>query len=151
MFSGPFLSIHDIHERVTAKASDASLLINQAHNQLDQHEPGLQAFRSVGKAPKLAPKGLLTGVSVSVKDLYGVTGFDTYAGSPFALTEFNHSGTLVQRLTDAGAHVCGKTHIVEFAFGGLGTKPHCPVPVNPFDRQQHQVPGGSSSGAPGSL
>ena len=151
MLSGPFLSIHDIHERVTVGASSAASLINQAHAHLDQHQPQLQAFRSIGKPPSVAPEGLLAGISVSVKDLYSVTGFDTYAGSPLALTEFNTSGTLVKRLTDAGAHICGKTHTVEFAFGGLGTNPHWPVPVNPFDTKQHRVPGGSSSGAPVSL
>jgi aspartyl-tRNA(Asn)/glutamyl-tRNA(Gln) amidotransferase subunit A len=151
MLSGPFLSIHDIHERVTVGASSAASLINQAHAHLDQHQPQLQAFRSIGKPPSIAPQGLLAGVSVSVKDLYAVTGFDTYAGSSLALQEFNKSGTLVKRLTDAGAHVCGKTHTVEFAFGGLGTNPHWPVPVNPFNTKQHRVPGGSSSGAPVSL
>lgn len=146
-----FLSIKRMHQLVVDDQQQALTLINNAHRHLHQHESRLQAFRAVGKAPTLAPQGLLAGVSVSVKDLYGVTGFDTYAGSPFALTEYNSSGTLIKRLIDAGAHVCGKTHTVEFAFGGLGTNPHWPVPVNPFDPQEHRVAGGSSSGAPGSL
>jgi aspartyl-tRNA(Asn)/glutamyl-tRNA(Gln) amidotransferase subunit A len=151
MLSVPFLSIHNIHEQVAEDASHAIRLIKRAHANLNHAQPQLQAFRSVGDTPTIAPKGLLSGVSVSVKDLYAATGFDTYAGSPLALTEFNTSGTLVKRLTDAGAHICGKTHTVEFAFGGLGTNPHWPVPVNPFDTNQHRVPGGSSSGAPVSL
>lgn len=151
MHSGPLLSISRILRRITENNNDATHLLNQAHTNLEQHQPRLQAFREVGKAPKTAPKGLLAGVSVSVKDLYAVTGFQTFAGSPIALDEFNESGTLVKRLTDAGAYICGKTHTVEFAFGGLGTNPHWPVPVNPFDSEQHRVPGGSSSGAPVSL
>ncbi|MFT7375483.1 MAG: aspartyl-tRNA(Asn)/glutamyl-tRNA(Gln) amidotransferase subunit A [Oceanospirillaceae bacterium] len=151
MLSVPFFSIHNIHEQVAEDASHAIRLINRAHTNLNHTQPQLQAFRAVGDTPTTAPKGLLSGVSVSVKDLYAATGFDTYAGSPLALTEFNTSGTLVKRLTDAGAHICGKTHTVEFAFGGLGTNPHWPVPVNPFDTNQHRVPGGSSSGAPVSL
>ena len=43
--------------------------------------------------------------------------------------------------------VMGKTHTVQFAFGGAGTNPHYPVPRNPWDHQQHRVCGGSSSGA----
>jgi len=140
-----------MHQLVTHKEVSSLTLIDDAYSRLHQHESTLQAFREVGEAPVVAPQGLLAGVSVSVKDLYAVTGFATYAGSPFPLQEFNASGTLVKRLTDAGAHVCGKTHTVEFAFGGLGTNPHWPVPVNPFDTQEHRVPGGSSSGAPVSL
>ena len=147
----PTLSIKKIHHLVVNKKTHPLTLIGDAYSELHQHQPQLQAFRSIGKPPSIAPQGLLAGVSVSVKDLYGVTGFDTYAGSSLALQEFNKSGTLVKRLTDAGAHVCGKTHTVEFAFGGLGTNPHWPVPVNPFDTKQHRVPGGSSSGAPVSL
>ena len=140
-----------MHQLVTHKEVSSLTLIDDAYSRLHQQETTLQAFREIGEAPVVAPQGLLAGVSVSVKDLYAVTGFATYAGSPFPLQEFNASGTLVKRLTDAGAHVCGKTHTVEFAFGGLGTNPHWPVPVNPFDTQEHRVPGGSSSGAPVSL
>jgi aspartyl-tRNA(Asn)/glutamyl-tRNA(Gln) amidotransferase subunit A len=151
MIMKPALSIARIHQLVMANKVSSLTLIDDAYSRLHQHESTLQAFREVGEAPVVAPQGLLAGVSVSVKDLYAVTGFATYAGSPFPLQEFNASGTLVKRLTDAGAHVCGKTHTVEFAFGGLGTNPHWPVPVNPFDTQEHRVPGGSSSGAPVSL
>jgi len=151
MLCGPFLSISDIHKKVSENTSTAIQLINQAHSCLAQHEPTSQAFRAIGNPPAVAPQGLLSGVSVSVKDLYAVTGFDTFAGTPLALHEFDTSGTLVQRLCDAGAYMCGKTHTVEFAFGGLGTNPHWPVPVNPFATNQHLVPGGSSSGAPVSL
>ena len=145
------LSIKQIHDLVIEKKAYPLVLIEEAYSHLHQHEPRSQAFREIGEVPQVAPQGLLAGVSVSVKDLYAVTGFDTYAGSPLALQEFNLSGTLVKRLSNAGAHMCGKTHTVEFAFGGLGTNPHWPVPVNPFDTRQHRVPGGSSSGAPVSL
>ena len=151
MTSNPIFTIKYIHKLVGQNKTSILALIDDAYSKLHQHQPQLKAFRAIGKPPPIAPKGLLAGVCVSVKDLYAVTGFDTYAGSPLALKEFDTSGTLVKRLTDAGAHICGKTHTVEFAFGGLGTNPHWPVPVNPFDTQQHRVPGGSSSGAPVSL
>jgi len=151
MTNRPPLSIRAMHDQVASGQLDALELIQQAHTKLHQNQAKLQAFRAIGKPPLTPPQGLLAGISVSVKDLYAVTGFDTYAGSPLALEEFSQSGPLVRCLTDAGAHVCGKTHTVEFAFGGLGTNPHWPVPVNPFDSQQHRVPGGSSSGAPVSL
>jgi aspartyl-tRNA(Asn)/glutamyl-tRNA(Gln) amidotransferase subunit A len=41
----------------------------------------------------------------------------------------------------------GKTHMVEFAFGGWGTNPVMGTPRNPWDLQAPRIPGGSSSGS----
>ena len=43
--------------------------------------------------------------------------------------------------------VIGKTHTVEFAFGGWGTNQHLGTPWNPWDAKTHRTPGGSSSGS----
>ena len=40
----------------------------------------------------------------------------------------------------------GKTKTVECALGGWGTNLHMGTPWNPWDRETHRVPGGSSSG-----
>ncbi len=97
-------------------------------------------------------RGALMGMPISVKDLYGVPGFHIHAGSPTALPEaFTEPGPVVQSLQNALAVITGKTHTVEFAFGGLGTNPHLPTPTNPWDTTSHRVPGGSSSGAGVSL
>jgi aspartyl-tRNA(Asn)/glutamyl-tRNA(Gln) amidotransferase subunit A len=45
----------------------------------------------------------------------------------------------------------GKTHMVEFAFGGTGQNAHYGSPYNPWDATAHRSPGGSSSGAGVSL
>lgn len=96
--------------------------------------------------------GPLMGLPVSVKELYGVPGFRTYAGSPAPMPErWEAPGPLVQRLLGQLAVIMGKTHTVEFAFGGLGVNAHWGTPRNPWDRQAHRVPGGSSSGAGVSL
>ena len=96
--------------------------------------------------------GPLQGIPVSVKDLYGVEGLPIFAGSPRELPlEWRREGWLVRRLRDQLAIVMGKTHTVEFAFGGLGISAHWPVPWNPQDRKTHRSPGGSSSGAGVSL
>ena len=77
---------------------------------------------------------------------------DTFAGSPRALPEtWNTEGPVIKELANQGAVLTGKTHMVEFAFGGLGTNTHWPVPRNPWDAHAHRVPGGSSSGAGVSL
>ena len=96
--------------------------------------------------------GPLMGMPVSVKDLFGVPGFPVHAGSPMALpAEFSEAGPVVASLEARSAVITGKTHTVEFAFGGLGTNPHLPTPKNPWDPEHHRVPGGSSSGAGVSL
>ena len=126
-----------------------------------RHEPALAAY--INWAPDLAISqaavadaafagghhlGGLQGIPVSVKDLYGVTGFPTFAGTPRALPdEWTAEGPVVQALRRQLGVIVGKTHAVEFAFGGLGTSRHHPVPWNPRDRDTHRAPGGSSSGA----
>ncbi len=99
-----------------------------------------------------ADLGPLQGIPVSVKDLFGVQGLDTFAGTPRALPQkWNSEGPLVARLHANLAVITGKTHMVELAFGGLGVNNHWGTPRNPWDAHTHRVPGGSSSGAGVSL
>lgn len=96
----------------------------------------------------------LAGLAVSVKDLFDMQGQQTLAGStalrlaPAALAD----SPAVARLRAAGAAVIGRTHMVEFAFSGVGTNPHWPTPAAWDARSgalpgRARVPGGSSSGA----
>jgi len=93
--------------------------------------------------------GPLTGIQVSVKDLFDVRGQVTSAGSkvlknaPPALADC----PAVARLRSAGAVLTGRTNMVEFAFSGVGINPHYGTPVNPADTNIERIPGGSSSGA----
>jgi aspartyl-tRNA(Asn)/glutamyl-tRNA(Gln) amidotransferase subunit A len=130
-----------------------------------RHDPKLNAYKTW--APEFALRqadaadaafaagshlGRLQGIPVSVKDLYGVAGLPVFAGSPRELpTCWQSEGPLVQALRRQLAVVMGKSHTVEFAFGGLGINAHWPVPWNPQDRKVHRAPGGSSSGAGVSL
>ena len=96
----------------------------------------------------------LAGLAVSVKDLFDLQGQPTLAGS----TALRHAPAAVAdspaaaRLRAAGAALLGRTHMVEFAFSGVGTNPHWPTPVA-WDARSGalpgpaRVPGGSSSGA----
>jgi aspartyl-tRNA(Asn)/glutamyl-tRNA(Gln) amidotransferase subunit A len=94
----------------------------------------------------------LLGLPVSVKDLFVVEGYDTMAGTPKPLDKhLGGEGPVVRSLRNVNVVVTGKTHTVEFAFGGIGTNPHYPTPINPWDLAQARVPGGSSSGAGVSL
>ena len=96
--------------------------------------------------------GPAQGIPFSVKDIYGAEGFPIFAGSPKALPEeWERDGTVVAGVRKQLAVIPGKTHTVEFAFGGVGTNPHWPTPRNPWDMANHRAPGGSSSGAGVSL
>jgi aspartyl-tRNA(Asn)/glutamyl-tRNA(Gln) amidotransferase subunit A len=96
--------------------------------------------------------GPLQGIPTSIKDLFAVSRFATYAGSPKRLPpKFEVDGPVVASLRRQLATVMGKTHMVEFAFGGTGQNAHYGSPYNPWDAKAHRSPGGSSSGAGVSL
>jgi aspartyl-tRNA(Asn)/glutamyl-tRNA(Gln) amidotransferase subunit A len=96
--------------------------------------------------------GPLQGLPISVKDLYGVAGWPTFAGTAKRLPDkWESEGPIVAHLRRQLGVVMGKTHTVELAFGGLGVNPHWGAPRNPWDARLHRVPGGSSSGAGVSL
>lgn len=98
----------------------------------------------------------LAGLSVSVKDLFDVAGQTTAAGSLVLANApaAQQDCPAIARLRAAGAGLIGRTHMVEFAFSGVGNNPHHGTPKawdGRYDRPAGQgaghVPGGSSSGA----
>jgi aspartyl-tRNA(Asn)/glutamyl-tRNA(Gln) amidotransferase subunit A len=96
--------------------------------------------------------GPLQGIPTSIKDLFAVSGFPTHAGSPRRLPpKFERDGPVIAALRRQLATIMGKTHMVEFAFGGTGHNAHYGAPYNPWDAKAHRSPGGSSSGAGVSL
>lgn len=114
---------------------------------LDERAMRLAADRDEERAVGIL-RGPLHGVPVAVKDLFDIEGCRTGAGSrSFPHHRAAASATAVRRLEEAGAVIVGKTHTVEFAFGGWGTNPVLGTPRNPYDRMVHRAPGGSSSGS----
>ncbi len=96
--------------------------------------------------------GALQGIPVSIKDLVGVRGYPTFAGCPRELpAEWRREGPVVTAIRKQLGVISGKTHTVQFAFGGLGVNPHWGAPRNPWGDGEHRSPGGSSSGAGVSL
>lgn len=89
------------------------------------------------------------GIPVSVKDLFDMAGDVTTAGSQVLRGEApaRQDCPAVARLRAVGFIPVGRTNMTEFAYSGLGLNPHYGTPLNPFDRQQGRIPGGSSSGA----
>lgn len=91
----------------------------------------------------------LSGIPISVKDLFDVAGETTHAGSHVLDNEAlaRSDATIVARLRAAGLIIIGKTNMTEFAYSGLGINAHYGTPASPWDRATRRIPGGSSSGA----
>jgi aspartyl-tRNA(Asn)/glutamyl-tRNA(Gln) amidotransferase subunit A len=110
------------------------------------------------RATARAARRPLAGLPFSVKDLFDVQGQVTAAGSTGSWPT-THPLTAdcpaVARLRAAGGSLMGRTHMVEFAFSGMGTNPHVATPAAWDGRHDRpvgspdapRVPGGSSSGA----
>ena len=72
-----------------------------------------------------AVAGPLQGVPVSIKDLFAAAGFPCLAGSSRRLPPdpWERDGPLVATLRRQLGVITGKTHMVEFAFGGTAQQP----------------------------
>jgi len=91
--------------------------------------------------------GPLHGLPYAVKDLYDVRGAATTAGTRLLAGNVATADcAAVRRLAAAGMVLLGKTHTVQFAFGGVGINHDHGTPHNPWHATPH-APGGSSSGA----
>src|SRR5690625_1635996 len=155
------LDLPTIAQRLRGGALTAQQLMESCIAHYERSETALNAYKTwdgaraleVAKAADTLLKGNydlgpLMGIPTSVKDLFGVPGLPTFAGSSAALPEqFSQAGRLVQAFIDQLSPITGKSHTVEFAFGGIGMNGHWGAPRNPWDTQVHRIPGGSSSGA----
>lgn len=94
-------------------------------------------------------RGHLQGVPIAVKDIIDLAGVVSGCGSLTTrqAPPAERDAPVVARLRAAGAVIPGKTHTVEYAFGGYGTNVTVGTPRNPWDRKTHRIPGGSSSGS----
>lgn len=110
----------------------------QAHNICD--------ISTINQTDSLS--GELSGVRVSVKDLFAIKGFKTGAGLPSWAIEAEEETThaeAVNLLLERGASFTYKTQLDELAYSLAGKNSHYGVSVNPIDEQR--TTGGSSSGA----
>jgi aspartyl-tRNA(Asn)/glutamyl-tRNA(Gln) amidotransferase subunit A len=99
-----------------------------------------------------ADLGPAQGLSISIKDVFGVRGTPTYCGTPRPLpARYETEGPIVAGLRRQLAVFPGKSHSVPFAFGVIGVNRHWGAPRNPWDAGSHRMSGGSSSGAGVSL
>ena len=156
-----FLTIEDMAAALAERRVSARELADRHLARIARGNDRLHAFARVFAEPARAaadasdrlrstgrPLGPLHGVPLGVKDLFHYAGHPTEGGSKaLAGVVSTETASAVARLEAAGMVVLGKTHTVEFAFGGWGTNDSLGTPWNPWDGTLHRVPGGSSSGS----
>ena len=157
----PFASLASLAQLLAAGETTSHEIVAACLARIDALDGKLHAFVDVyrddaincAKAADLerragAMRGPLHGLPIALKDLLHIEGRQTTAGSKsWVGRKSTHTATVVERLLQAGMIPLGKTHMVEFAFGGWGRNAPMGAPWNPWDRQTHRVAGGSSSGS----
>jgi len=159
--SPAFLPVHTLSHAIGAGRLSPVDLMDDCLARIERLEPKLRAFVSVDTAgARLAAEaadkairaghriGPLHGIPIAVKDLVEIEGKVAMGGTAAWRDRVaGKSATLLRKLVATGMIVIGKTHTVEFAYGGWGTNQHLGTPWNPWDAATHRAPGGSSSGS----
>lgn len=90
--------------------------------------------------------GPLHGIPIGIKDMIGLRGLRTTAGSKILADWIpEEDATVAARMKGAGAIVIGKTNQHEFAWGGTSANPHYGFVSNPWNPER--FPAGSSGGS----
>jgi aspartyl-tRNA(Asn)/glutamyl-tRNA(Gln) amidotransferase subunit A len=134
-------------------------LAEQSIARIESLNPSLNAFLTVtaGKARDRArqadeeltrgvDRGPLHGIPIAYKDLFYTKGVRTTAGSLLFVKQFPaYDAAVVEKLSDAGAVMAGKTGMHELAYGITSDNPHFGPIANPWNTEC--IPGGSSGGS----
>jgi aspartyl-tRNA(Asn)/glutamyl-tRNA(Gln) amidotransferase subunit A len=157
----PFRSLSELSRMLARGETSSRAIVEACLARIDALDRHLHAFVDVYRDDALAAAdaadrerrarsapGPLAGLPIALKDLFHIQGRQTTAGSKSWQGRISdHTATAVERLVAAGMIPLGKTHMVEFAFGGWGRNQPMGAPWNPWDNATHRVAGGSSSGS----
>ncbi len=157
----PWQSLTELGRRLASRETSSQEIVAACLARIATHDPKLHAFIDVYRDDALAlaraadlereagcVRGPLHGLPIALKDLLHFAGKQTTAGSKSWLgRKSDHTSTALSRLLAAGMIPLGKTHMVEYAFGGWGRNQPMGAPWNPWDMAKHRVAGGSSSGS----
>jgi aspartyl-tRNA(Asn)/glutamyl-tRNA(Gln) amidotransferase subunit A len=155
------LPVHALVPKLKSRSVSPVDLVAACLDRIERLDSKLHAFVEVyDKEARLATEaadkairsghsvGPLHGIPIALKDLIELEGRIATGGSAFWRDRRStRTATLAQKLISAGMIIVGKTHTVEFAFGGWGTNQHLGAPWNPWDAETHRTPGGSSNGS----
>ena len=157
----PWLSLTELARGLAAGSFSSREIVSAYLERIAHLDRRLHSFIEVYSAEALAAAeksdreraagrvhGALHGLPIAIKDLVHIRGKMTTAGSksrPYGIAQ--ETATAAERLIAVGMIPLGKTHLVEFAFGGWGRNAPMGAPWNPWDAKVHRVAGGSSSGS----
>ena len=157
----PWLSLTELAQQLEKRAVSSREITGAYLDRIAALDDRLHAYVDVYRESAIAAahaadlereaglaRGPLHGLPIAIKDLVHIRGRHTTAGSksrPYGVAE--ETATAAERLLAAGMIPLGKTHLVEFAFGGWGRNQPMGAPWNPWDTKIHRVAGGSSSGS----
>ncbi|HEY5796959.1 MAG TPA: amidase, partial [Bosea sp. (in: a-proteobacteria)] len=155
------LPAHVLAREIAARRLSPVDVVDALLRRIERFEPKLRSFVDVyATDARLAAEGAdrairsghaigpLHGVPVALKDLVDLEGRITTGGSmQWRQRRSTVTATIARRMIAQGMIMLGKTHTVEFAYGGWGTNQHMGTPWNPWDAAHPRTPGGSSSGS----
>lgn len=132
-------------------------------DRIEQLNPCLQAYQYVNSHAALQTAqamdqllaagvdlGPLMGVPIAIKDVFTINQMPApQAGShlPVAQLAGDREGSFIRALRHLGCVFLGQTKTVELCLGITGVSAPLGTPWNPWDANEHRVPGGSSSGS----
>ncbi len=153
------MTIRETAALLRERRTSALELAEQSIARLESLNPALNAFLTItaGKARDRArqadeelarglDRGPLHGIPIAYKDLFYTKGVRTTAGSLLFVKQFPaYDAAVVEKLTDAGAVMVGKTGMHELAYGITSDNPHFGSIANPWNTEC--IAGGSSGGS----
>ncbi|MDR2431007.1 MAG: Asp-tRNA(Asn)/Glu-tRNA(Gln) amidotransferase subunit GatA [Candidatus Margulisbacteria bacterium] len=154
------LSLKEARRKLWRGETTSELLTENVFQQIQAHEPVVQAYLSIYREQALAQakaaderlkKGdtdgaPLLGLPLALKDNLNLAGTETTCASKILKGYISrYTATAVQKLLDAGAVITGKLNLDEFAMGSSTENSALQKTTNPWDKER--VPGGSSGGA----
>ena len=142
--------IYSIQSEIASGNKKARDVVEASVNAAEKLNDSLNAFLQIDRGAVQragsATDGPLAGVPIAIKDNICVKGLQTSCGSRI-LGDYQppYNATVIERLTNAGAVVIGKTNCDEFAMGSSNENSAYGPVKNPWDLAR--VPGGSSGGS----